>query len=143
MSGETAQMLEDAIVNALEAIDAHNLGTKERSEAVSEVCKLSETLIAIEHDADEYEDKVERRKIERDKNDSAVQLEAERQKITWQKVALEFGKILIPSVLSIAAYDMFQRRVLNFEENGKITSTAGRDLHLPNLPINMGSNFFA
>lgn len=44
---------------------------------------------------------------------------------------LEWAKVLVPVIIPIIAYDIFQRRVLKFEEDGSICSSAGRQLHLP------------
>ena len=52
-------------------------------------------------------------------------------KPTKGETILEWAKVIIPVVVPIFAYDIFQKRVLKFEEDGSICSSAGRQLHLP------------
>jgi chemotaxis protein histidine kinase CheA len=76
----------------------------------------------------------EHTKVEEKRNEAALNLEHEKQKLTWQKVAFEAGRILLPTILSAAVYFKAQRKVLEFEETGRINSTPGRELRLPKFP---------
>jgi hypothetical protein len=71
--------------------------------------------------------------IEESRNEAGIRLEQEKQKITWKRVAFELGKLVIPLGISIVHYNMAQKKVFDFEEHGRITSTAGRELHLPKI----------
>lgn len=80
------------------------------------------------------EDKLVEHRVNEDRrNETSLQVEAEKQKLNWWKVALEMGKVIVPAVISGFVYFRAQRNVLEFEENGRITSTAGRGLGLPKI----------
>ncbi len=86
---------------------------------------------------------LERERLEYDREKVAEAQTIDRERITVEheknemptwKIALEVAKLAIPvvsGVMSIVAYDKFQKRMFDFEENGHICSTAGRELHLP------------
>lgn len=60
-----------------------------------------------------------------------MEVERLRRKKSGAEIALEIGKIVVPVAVPIIAYNVFQKRMLKFEEVGHISSTAGRELHLP------------
>lgn len=70
---------------------------------------------------------------ERERNEMTLKLEQEKQKLTWKRIAFEFGKIVVPIIGGAIVYSKAQNKVLKFEETGRITSTAGRELHLPKI----------
>lgn len=131
MMKETYEMLERAAQIQLENIEALNTESKEGKDALTKSIHLVELLASIDRDADEYHDKTERRRIEEKRNDAQNETERDKQKLTWGRVGLEMAKVVVPIVVSFAGYNVFQKRVLKFEETGRITSTAGRELHLP------------
>lgn len=136
MTVETYDMLEDRIRDTLnDATMNHDPAT--RKEALS----VLEVLLKAQNDADknstEYQDKEARIELEKEKAKEAAKLEREKLKIPWQRAALEIGKVTLPTVISLIAYGGYQRRVMKYEENGKVCSTAGRELHLPN-PFKFG-----
>lgn len=65
--------------------------------------------------------------------DYEMELEGQKLKPSWKKMLIEALKIVGPTIITMIGYDVFQRRVLYFEEHGRIASTAGRELHLPNF----------
>lgn len=67
------------------------------------------------------------------RNEAQLELEKEKKNVSKKQVLFEFGKILLTAGLSFKTYDFFQKRVLKFEETGRVCSTAGRELHLPRL----------
>lgn len=71
--------------------------------------------------------------IETSRNNANIKLEETKQKITWQRVTFEMAKVVVPLGISIIHYNRAQKKVFDFEEHGKITSTCGRDLHLPKI----------
>lgn len=75
----------------------------------------------------------EHHKVEQERNEANMKLEKERQKVNWQRAALEIGKVVTPAIISGIIYFRAQRNVLEFEETGRITSTAGRGLGLPKI----------
>lgn len=65
------------------------------------------------------------------KRTTALSVEEERNTISYKRMWLEIAKIVVPTVIPMIAYGVYQKKVLEFEENGKITSTPGRGMHLP------------
>ena len=131
MTEETYGMLERAVQAQLEKVETLDAGSKEGKEALVKSLHLVELLIATDKDNADYYDKQERRRIEEDRNKAINETERDKQKLTWGRVGLEMAKVVVPLVVSFAGYNVFQKRVLKFEETGRISSTAGRELHLP------------
>lgn len=131
MNKETYSMLERAAQIQLENVESLDVGSKEGKEALTKSIHLVELLINVDRDNDDYHDKSERRRIEEKRNDAMNETERDKQKLTWGRVGLEMAKVVVPLVISFAGYNVFQKRVLKFEETGRICSTAGRELHLP------------
>lgn len=131
MTEETYGMLERAVQAQLEKVETLDAGSKEGKEALVKSLHLVELLIATDKDNADYYDKQERRRIEEDRNKAMNETERDKQKLTWGRVGLEMAKVVVPLVVSFAGYNVFQKRVMKFEETGRISSTAGRELHLP------------
>lgn len=131
MTEETYGMLERAVQAQLEKVETLDAGSKEGKEALAKSLHLVELLIATDKDNADYYDKQERRRIEEDRNKAMNETERDKQKLTWGRVGLEMAKVVVPLVVSFAGYNVFQKRVMKFEETGRISSTAGRELHLP------------
>lgn len=72
-------------------------------------------------------------KVETIRREAELALEREKQKISWKRIGLEFGKVLLPLFLTIAHYNHAQKKIFDFEEHGRITSTPGRQLGLPRI----------
>lgn len=133
---EEQQMeLKDALLEEvayhLEEIDKLGNGSKEQQAMVQDLKLLVDALNVINQNELNALNEAERREIERMKNENLYELEKQKAGLGWQRVTFEMAKILIPSIISIAAYDYFQRRIIDFEENGRLTTTASRELHLP------------
>lgn len=133
---EEQQMeLKDALLEEvayhLEEIDKLENGSKEQQAMVQDLKLLVDALNVINQNELNALNEAERREIERMKNEKLYELEKQKAGLGWQRVTFEMAKILIPSIVSIAAYDYFQRRIIDFEENGRLTTTASRELHLP------------
>lgn len=132
MTQETYELLEERTQNALNCITMYeDRGSKERKAAIEEALSLVEKLNETDKISADYQDNEERRRIEEKRNDETAQIEKDKQKLTWQRVAFEIGKIMLPAIGGYIAYDKFQKRVMKYEETGKICSTPGRELHLP------------
>lgn len=131
MTKETYQKLEEAAKIQLDNVVTLDAGSKEGKEALAKSLHLVELLINVDKDADDFHDKQERRRIEEERNKAQNETERDKQKLTWGRVGLEMAKVVVPLVVSFAGYNVFQKRVLKFEETGRISSTAGRELHLP------------
>lgn len=115
----------------LEEIDKLANGSKEQQVMVQDLKLLVDALNTMNQAELNAMNESERREIERIKNEKLYELEKEKSKLGWSRVAFEMAKVMLPTIVSIAAYEHFQKRILEFEENGRINSTAGRELHLP------------
>lgn len=131
MTDETYTMLEEAAQVQLKNVETLDAGSKEGKEVLAKSIHLVELLITADKDNAEYYDKQERRRIEEERNKAQNETERDKQKLTWGRVGLEMAKVVVPLVVSFAGYNVFQKRVMKFEETGRISSTAGRELHLP------------
>ena len=131
MSDETYELLEEAVRKQIVKMTTLDTSTKEGMDVLKKSTELVNVLVEVDKNIDEFTDKEERRRIEEKKNDAMNEVELSKQKITWQKTALEISKVVVPTVISMIGYNVFQKRVLKFEETGRITSTAGRELHFP------------
>lgn len=134
MELDLKEALVDEIGNHLELINTVQKGSKEQQALVSDLTKLVDSVNELNKTEYEYYDKQERREIDREKNQALAELENKKSELGWKRVTFELAKVVIPSLISIGAYDLFQKRVLKFEETGRLVSTASRELHLPKLP---------
>ena len=137
------------IINSEEIGSANwKLAYGKKQDILEKMLAFNRTKLEFDAKNDEYREEVrhnqemeslekdkqaDHRRIEEDKNRANLELEKEKQKVTWQRVAFEIGKIAVPLALTIIHYNGAQKRVFDFEEHGRITSTAGRELHLPKI----------
>lgn len=129
MGEETRELMEEKLSNLLAKLDT--LSGKERSEAVADIKLLAAALNEALQIEMEAFDKQEKRRIDEDKNRSFASLEAQKLQFDWKGAGVDIAKAILATLISIKAYSIFQRRVFDFEENGRLTSTASRELHLP------------
>lgn len=130
MTDETKQLVEQVVQDRLRKDGEVN---DDGTEAVDtrETVELIEQLNAARQMELDALDKEERRKIEREKNETLLAVEREKQKITIRRAALEIAKIILPAALSIGAYNVFQKRMFFFEKTNRVCSSTGRELRLP------------
>lgn len=131
MTNETYEMLEKATQVELERISLYDTESKEQKETLLKAVHLVELLLTADKDFDERLDKEERRRIEEERNKVMASIEQKKQELTWGRVLFETAKLVIPLGVSFVGYNVFQKRLLKFEETGRVVSTAGRELHLP------------
>lgn len=131
MTEETYNLLEEAAQVQLRQVTKIDPETKEGKDHLVKSIHLVELLINTDRDNAEYYDKQERRRIEEERNEAMNETERDKQKLTWGRVGLEMAKVVVPLVVSFTGYNVFQKRILKFEETGRLTSTASRELHLP------------
>lgn len=131
MTKETYILLEEAAQVQLKQVGEINPETKEGKEHLDKSIRLVELLIDTDKNDCEYWDKQERRRIDEERNKAMNETERDKQRLTWGRVGLEMAKVVVPLFVSFAGYNVFQKRILKFEETGRLTSTASRELHLP------------
>lgn len=108
MKESIKKKLEETLMNTLDEGTKWAFGTDEREAALKEADMLLNHL--------QKDDEKERKK----EGDS------------WEKV-VEIAKIVVPVTVPLLAYNVFQKRVIKFEETGRLVSFAARDLHLPKI----------
>lgn len=136
MKEETMELMERELVDRLERIGTMDAGSGERLTLHRESMDLAEKIIAAEHEAYEYFDKEDKRAIERQKIETNALIEEAKADVNWKRFVLEAGKVVVPVVVAVLghiAYDKYQTRVMEYEKEGTIRTTAGRGLRLPNI----------
>lgn len=131
MTPETYELLEDAVQKQLIRIETLDTESKEGKESLAKSIQLVDLLVTVDKNNDDYHDKEERRKIEDTKNNAVNEIERDKQKVTWSRVAFEMTKVIVPLVIQVVAFGALQKRMFKFEETGRITSDGGRQMHLP------------
>lgn len=131
MTEQTTSLLESVISENLEMLKETDHDNENRRKITAETCELLDRLTEAEGKQMEFWDKEDRRELEREKNESMVQIEQEKNVISKPKMILEIARIVVPVVVPMIAYGIYQKRLLEFEETGRVNSTAGRELHLP------------
>ena len=140
MTQETMEMLESEIQNQITDLANYDVTdekeSKAKSAAVSDVTKLLERLTEAETANEKWFDNQERRAIDRERNNSMIQVEAEKNKLDWKRGLIEVSKVAIPAAVSLITLRQWSckfERMLKFEETGHFTTSASRELHLPKL----------
>lgn len=135
MNKEMYEKMERLVNNKLDRLSKFggDMGEVEKNNLMNDVYSL--TGMISEYRKDEYErlDKEERRRIDEENKKMTSDIEIMKQELTWKKVGMEALKTFGPLLVSLTGYNMFQKRILKFEETGRLTSTASRELHLPSF----------
>lgn len=137
MTEKTMKLLEERVQENLEVLledDKWEMAPQKRAAIVEEANSILDRLIQAEKDNADAWDKDQRRRIEIRKNKDAADIE--KLKITsmpWKRVLVELAKVSIPAILSGGLFWAAQTRVLNFEETGRFTSTASKQLGAPRI----------
>lgn len=127
------ELLRDEISRQIFGLNKVEPGSEEESRIIKNVGELSDKLNKFNATDIEAEDKYERREIEKAKNDRLASLEEQKSKLDVKRAGFEMLKLIIPGMIGGAFYLEAQKRILKFEEFGRLTTSAGKDLHLPNL----------
>lgn len=134
MNAYTMNLLEEQIQRDIQRLDAYsNEDGSERSKAVQDVTKLIEKLVEAETANEKAVEDQERREIDKNRNESSADIERLKQRIDWRRMILEVAKIIIPTVLPLVIWRKSYTEMLQFEETGRFTSTASKELHLPKI----------
>lgn len=135
MEEETVNLIDEVaekLLISLEAVQNYAIGTPEREKALKEYCQIADTYQKMQSANLEYCSQQDRLEMEKERTKETVELEKKKMEIPKWKIALDVAKVaVIP--LSWLAYGCYQKRILKFEETGRLTSTASRELHLPNV----------
>ena len=134
MKEEIVEKMEEIVEKNLNKMNNGTLSNEEESNSIrSETNTFIEYLIKINEDELEAKDKEERRKLEHERNEGNIILEMKRMDIPWKKIGFEIGKTCLTTLLPIGASILIYDKVLKFEETGRATSFASRQLRMPNI----------
>ena len=134
MKDTTLDLLEEQIRKDIQKLDAYPEGDDgKRSRAVQDVTKMIEKLVEAETANEKALEDQERREIDRTRNESSADIERLKQRIDWRRMILEAAKIIVPTVLPLVIWRISYKEMLQFEETGRFTSTASKELHLPKI----------
>lgn len=138
---EMIKLMDEQIAENLRSLSDLEIGSKERDSLVKETDMLIEKRKDVERDRMEYQDKSERRAIEEDRTQlEREKLEVERDKLDVQReintmskgrMVLEIAKIVVPTIVPMIGYGIFQARAFYFEKNDTLRTWTARELHLP------------
>lgn len=134
MNDEIRKEAEERVLACYEEVKKYEPGSKEAEHCIAEAEVITKQLMEADRTNFEYYDKEQRRRIEEDRNRMNAVIEQDKNDVNWKRMLLELLKVGVPllTVLYQAAkYGEFQDKLLHFEETGKVTSTAGREHHLP------------
>lgn len=126
-------LLADEITRQVGELNHVKEGSEEESRIIKNIGELSDKLNKFNATDIEADDKFERREIEKQKNDRIADLEEQKSKLDIKRAGFEMLKLIVPGIIGGAFYLEAQKRILRFEETGRLTTSAARDLHLPNL----------
>ena len=132
MEEELKERLREALEIKFQDLDRAKPGSEEEETIVKEIQTMVDALNKLNQTSNDAWDKQERRDIEREKNQSLNDLERDKAAFDWKRAGFEVVKIVTPGAIGGAFYLLAQKRLLKFEEVGRIMSSAGHDLHLPN-----------
>jgi len=123
----------DELAHQLELVGNLSPGSDEYEACMKAINDLTKSINSLDQTEMDAFDKQERREADKVKNQQLFELEKSKAKLSWDRVGFEMAKIGVPLVGSGILYLIAQRRVFQFEENGRIVTTGGRELHLPNI----------
>lgn len=133
MTDDTLNLIEEQIRSDLGRLDEFNDDQTKRSKAVQDLAKLMEKLTEAENARDHWYDNQERRRIDENRNSSSAEIEKLKQNLDWKRLSLEIAKITIPVFVPLIIWRKSFVEMVTFEETGRFTSSASRELHLPKI----------
>ena len=134
MQNETLDMLEEQIQRDIKRLGTFGSNDQaSRSKAVQDVAKLMEKLTEAENAMAKWTDDEERRKLDEERNKSTVELERQKQSMDWKRWLLEISKVAVPTLIPLIVWRKSFLEMLKFEETGRLTTSASRELRLPKI----------
>ncbi len=131
MKVETKEKLEEWAKQNLDALTEDSLTL----EGIEERSKQAQMSLAILKEIEEAEAKAkdaeERTRIDKMKTEAMIQIEKQKQKFSWSHFLADCGKTLGMTIVSFELYKKLQAILLEFEKTGRVTSSAGHQLKLP------------
>lgn len=133
MEDALKESLLDELAHQLELIGKLKPGSEEYEACMRGINDLTKSVNSLDQTEMDAFDKQERREADKVKNQQLLELEKQKSKLSWDRVTFEMAKIGVPLIGSGILYLIAQRNVFQFEETGRIVTTGGRELHLPNI----------
>lgn len=138
MTEETMNLLEGQIQKQLQELGTFSEDEAKRSKAVADLTKLLERYTEAEIVNEKWYDNQERREIEKQKNQTMVVVEAEKNRVGIGRAAIEIAKVVGPMVVSFITLGIWSKKfdaMLCFEKDGTLKTSASRQVGLPKLKI--------
>lgn len=130
----------DKVANLRDAVyddDEKDLKIRELNNAEKDLTRIIMAIGAYHKDLAGFEARRQEievsNKAEKKKRKTAIEVERQKSKIPWTFRAFDIVKIALPIILGSVTYGIAQKRLLKFEEEGHLTTSAGKDLHLPKM----------
>lgn len=120
--------LQDSLSAAISRFDAAAVGSEEREREARNIERLSNAIKEIGTIQVESEDRIEKRRIEEEKNASNAEIETLKAKTPWGRIFFEAGTKVFMQFVDHMFFRSNQRQVLDFEEHGIVRSKASKDL---------------
>lgn len=110
----------------VEILDQLEVNSEEWKETHDRLLLVIDKMNTFNKTETEYYVKSEERELQKT-------LEKEKQKITWQRVGFEMSKIILPLLITVGVRTIERHEMYDFEEHGRLTSTAGRQFRFMDL----------
>lgn len=131
------EKLIESLEDKIDILSGMEMGTKEHQMASSDVKNLVSAVNEIDTVNSELYDRQEKRRIDEEKNIRMSEIEKGKSDLSWKKFGFELGKIIVQQIpvtaMQLGGYYIFQTRLFEFEENGRLLSNASRQLPLPRI----------
>lgn len=133
MEENLKESLRSQIEKDLDLLGQHKSGSEEHERLTKEICALTKSLDDLNRSELDAFDKQERREADSKKNQQLYELEVQKQKVDWKRWGLDVLKVAITGGIGWIFYTYNQRKLLEYEETGRVNSDTGRQgTRLPN-----------
>lgn len=123
------EYLEAAVLDVSSNFVNQRTGSDERQAEAANLQKIVDAYAKVCQVEVESNDRAERRRIEEKKIDSDIEeLRTKEETPFWQYCVEWSIKYIAPGALSALCFNIFQKRVLKFEETGTLRTKASKDL---------------
>lgn len=125
---ELEEALRDTMMETIGCYETQTTGSATRKAEAENLTKVVDAYSKLVQTREDVTDKIERRRIEEEKNATNAEIEAEKARVPWERIIVEmigsFGRQITDHIF----FGIRQREILTFEETGMIRSKASRDV---------------
>lgn len=128
MKKEIREKLEGVLEKNLDRLKEDDLEDVDRKDLARETTDLLVVLNNDEEAAMKAEADRTRCELEREKTQTMATTEAKKSQFSWLRFGTDLIGCMVPMAFGAWVYGKFQTKLLKFEENGHLTTTAARQL---------------